>query len=224
MQMTETHPERRLVRSVFRGEWGDGEVRLTPERPGRMSVRRYLMMMGQHRYVLSPRGNGAAACHSASCAAACSQGEYSASASHKTPADTRDVFRSRRSRWLQLTVVTWLAGLDAHRTWEALLVGTIPIVRSSKLNPLYERLPVIIVNRWEEVHRNVPRRNVLRRNVPRRNVPRRNVPRRNVPRRSVPHRNTPRLKTDRVGPPSGDAAAAARLLPQGSVPHQALPL
>ena len=60
MQMTETHPERRLVRSVFRGEWGEGDVRLTPERPGRMSVRRYLMMMGTHRYVLSPRGNGAA--------------------------------------------------------------------------------------------------------------------------------------------------------------------
>lgn len=42
-------------------------------------------------------------------------------------------------------------GLDAHRTWEALLVGAIPIVISSALNPLYEALPVLIVRDWAEV-------------------------------------------------------------------------
>jgi hypothetical protein len=42
-------------------------------------------------------------------------------------------------------------GLDTHRTWEALLMGCYPIVPSSTLNPLYEDLPVVIVNSWKEV-------------------------------------------------------------------------
>ena len=39
-------------------------------------------------------------------------------------------------------------GLDAHRTWEALMVGTIPIVMSSPLNGLFEDLPVVIVDSY----------------------------------------------------------------------------
>lgn len=42
-------------------------------------------------------------------------------------------------------------GLDTHRTWEALLMGAIPIVRSSTLDPLYDELPVLIVREWNEV-------------------------------------------------------------------------
>jgi hypothetical protein len=42
-------------------------------------------------------------------------------------------------------------GLDCHRTWEALLMGCYPVVRSSWLNPLYKDLPVVIVNNWHEV-------------------------------------------------------------------------
>jgi hypothetical protein len=42
-------------------------------------------------------------------------------------------------------------GLDCHRTWEALLLRTIPIVRSSTLDPLYEGLPVVIISDWEEI-------------------------------------------------------------------------
>jgi hypothetical protein len=41
-------------------------------------------------------------------------------------------------------------GLDCHRTWEALLMGCYPIVISTTLNPLYEDLPVIVVQNWEE--------------------------------------------------------------------------
>ena len=97
------------MRSVFGANWGDGEVRVSEERQQKMDVRTFLTVLGRHRFVLSPRGNG----------------------------------------------------LDAHRTWEALLVrlktrvvhlactspasrlhlactspaspqvGTIPIVRSS---------------------------------------------------------------------------------------------
>ncbi len=42
-------------------------------------------------------------------------------------------------------------GIDANRTWEALLLGSIPIVISSCLNPLYEDLPVLIVEDWSEI-------------------------------------------------------------------------
>lgn len=44
-------------------------------------------------------------------------------------------------------------GLDCFRTWEALLLGTIPIVRTSTLDPLYEdeALPVVIVQAWTEI-------------------------------------------------------------------------
>jgi hypothetical protein len=42
-------------------------------------------------------------------------------------------------------------GLDCHRTWEALCMKCYPIVLSSTLNLLYENLPVVVVNSWEEV-------------------------------------------------------------------------
>ncbi len=42
-------------------------------------------------------------------------------------------------------------GLDCHRTWEALALNCVPIVKSSTLDPLYQGLPVVIVHSWEEV-------------------------------------------------------------------------
>lgn len=44
-------------------------------------------------------------------------------------------------------------GLDCHRTWEALIVGAVPIVHTSMLDELLEDLPVIIVNDWSEVNK-----------------------------------------------------------------------
>lgn len=46
-------------------------------------------------------------------------------------------------------------GLDCHRTWEALVLGCIPIVKKSVLDPLYDNLPVLIVNDWDEVNNNL---------------------------------------------------------------------
>lgn len=43
-------------------------------------------------------------------------------------------------------------GLDCHRTWEALVLGCIPIVKTSKIDTLYEDLPVLIVNDWKDVN------------------------------------------------------------------------
>lgn len=42
-------------------------------------------------------------------------------------------------------------GLDCHRTWESLVLGCIVIVKRSPLDPLYEGLPVVIVEDWDEI-------------------------------------------------------------------------
>ena len=42
-------------------------------------------------------------------------------------------------------------GLDCHRTWEALSLGCIPIVKTSPLDTLYTDLPVYIVNDWSDI-------------------------------------------------------------------------
>jgi len=44
-------------------------------------------------------------------------------------------------------------GLDCHRTWEALCLGCIPIVKSSPIDHLFEGLPVLIVNSWSDITR-----------------------------------------------------------------------
>jgi hypothetical protein len=42
-------------------------------------------------------------------------------------------------------------GIDCHRTWEALTMGSIPIVESSSLDPLFEDLPVLIIKDWSSI-------------------------------------------------------------------------
>ncbi len=44
-------------------------------------------------------------------------------------------------------------GLDCHRTWEALCIGCIPIVKTSPIDSLYEDLPVLIVQNWYDVNK-----------------------------------------------------------------------
>jgi hypothetical protein len=47
-------------------------------------------------------------------------------------------------------------GLDCHRTWELLLLGSIVITRTSPLDSLFEGLPVAIVNDWTAVREGQP--------------------------------------------------------------------
>ncbi|MCA9770368.1 hypothetical protein KC460_03290 [Candidatus Dependentiae bacterium] len=42
-------------------------------------------------------------------------------------------------------------GLDCHRTWEALYVGSIPIVKRSLMDAVFDDLPVIIIDDWAQV-------------------------------------------------------------------------
>ena len=43
-------------------------------------------------------------------------------------------------------------GYDCHRTWEALCLGCIPIVKTSPLDVLFEDLPVLIVKNWSDIN------------------------------------------------------------------------
>lgn len=42
-------------------------------------------------------------------------------------------------------------GLDCHRTWEALALGCIPIMKTSSLDLLFDGLPVLIVSDWSKI-------------------------------------------------------------------------
>jgi len=63
---------------------------------------------------------------------------------------------SRIETWKKQTEYSFVIsphgeGYDCHRTWEALILGCIPIVKQSKIDMLYENLPVLIVERWSDV-------------------------------------------------------------------------
>ena len=45
-------------------------------------------------------------------------------------------------------------GMDTHRFWEALYMGTIPIVKKDLNNRFYEELPVCFVDEWDQCTRN----------------------------------------------------------------------
>lgn len=42
-------------------------------------------------------------------------------------------------------------GMDCHRTWEAIALGCIPIVKRSPISSLYEDLPVLVLDDWSEL-------------------------------------------------------------------------
>lgn len=42
-------------------------------------------------------------------------------------------------------------GLDCHRTWEAIILDIIPIVKSSPIDEIFKDLPVLIIKDWNEL-------------------------------------------------------------------------
>lgn len=62
----------------------------------------------------------------------------------------------RRETWKAHAGCSFVAsppgnGVDCHRTWEALVLNAIPIVRRTSLQALFEDLPVMQVDDWNEV-------------------------------------------------------------------------
>ena len=63
---------------------------------------------------------------------------------------------SRKESWIKQTKYTFVIsprghGLDCHRTWEALCLGCIPIVKKSEIDDLYKELPVLIVDNYKDI-------------------------------------------------------------------------
>jgi hypothetical protein len=63
---------------------------------------------------------------------------------------------TRKNSWDQMTQYRYVIsphgnGLDCHRTWEAIAVGCIAVVKTSSLDPLFEGLPVLIVKEWSDI-------------------------------------------------------------------------
>ncbi len=57
-------------------------------------------------------------------------------------------------------------GLDTHRTWEALYLGRVAVVKASAMDAVFEGLPVIVVDSWDELSKerlNKEYRNVVNR-------------------------------------------------------------
>jgi len=64
----------------------------------------------------------------------------------------------RNSSWMRQAECMFVispegAGMDCHRTWEALLLGCVPIVKKNALTPLFNNLPVMVVDDWQDVKR-----------------------------------------------------------------------
>ncbi|MBA5778729.1 hypothetical protein H2509_16515 [Stappia sp. F7233] len=62
----------------------------------------------------------------------------------------------RNQVWLRHREVSFEASprgnsIDCHRTWEALILRSVPIVKTTSLDPMYEGLPVAIVDDWSQV-------------------------------------------------------------------------
>ena len=80
----------------------------------------------------------------------CRRRVNSAAVSYQSDFTTRDASWRMNARFA-FTLSPAGAGLDCHRTWEALLLGSIPVVLRSPLDELFTRLPVVIVDDWSEV-------------------------------------------------------------------------
>ena len=70
------------------------------------------------------------------------------------------VFTSRDIAWNHQSFFCFVlsprgGGYDCHRTWEALLLGCIPIVKSSGLDRLFDGLPVLIVKEWSDLNKDL---------------------------------------------------------------------
>jgi hypothetical protein len=68
-----------------------------------------------------------------------------------------DNFTKRTINWKIMSKYTFVLspfgnGMDCHRTWEALCLGCIPILKAPNFRKMFENLPVLIVDDWSEVN------------------------------------------------------------------------
>ena len=63
----------------------------------------------------------------------------------------------RTQTWINTTKYTFVLspygqGMDCHRTWEALILGSIPILKSKEFVNMFRDLPVLFVNDWGDIN------------------------------------------------------------------------
>ena len=68
----------------------------------------------------------------------------------------QDQKMSREETWENMVKYKWIIsphgnGLDCHRTYEAIALGCIPIVKSSTLDIIYKDMPIIILDHWNKI-------------------------------------------------------------------------
>jgi hypothetical protein len=75
------------------------------------------------------------------------------------PASLQQVYQDKLRRtqtWINTTKYAFVVspygqGMDCHRTWEILILGSIPILKSKEFVRLFEDLPVLFVNDWKDI-------------------------------------------------------------------------
>jgi hypothetical protein len=77
-----------------------------------------------------------------------------------------DTFTKRTINWRIMSKYTFVLspfgnGMDCHRTWEALCLGCIPILRAPGFKKMFENLPILIVNNWFEVNQELLDKTIL---------------------------------------------------------------
>ena len=65
-------------------------------------------------------------------------------------------FKNRSENWKEVTNFCFVLspagfGYDCHRTWEALCLGAIPVIKTKFLKKMFEFLPVLIVDNWSDI-------------------------------------------------------------------------
>lgn len=74
---------------------------------------------------------------------------------------------TRLNSWIKQCQFAFVAcphgnGLDTHRFWEALLLGCIPIIKTSGMDELFNKLPVLIVRSWSDLNEPLLRKTVAK--------------------------------------------------------------
>ena len=77
-----------------------------------------------------------------------------------------DTFTKRTINWNIMSKYTFILspfgnGMDCHRTWEALCLGCIPILRAQGFKKMFENLPVLIVNNWSDINQELLDKTIL---------------------------------------------------------------
>ena len=75
-------------------------------------------------------------------------------------------FTKRTQNWKNITKYTFVLspfgiGMDCHRTWESICLGCIPILKAPNFKNMFEELPVLIVNEWSDITKELLDKTIL---------------------------------------------------------------